>query len=192
MDNIFRVIEKSFFLKKDLPHLTCSFHLGRFNNDTFDPNVGKDRFNSVLRALRKYTEWEAVVDDIHSSYHLNDKRMDIDENTQNHRTCVIKKVNEFDFVLRNLPLDAKVEMVQEIPIEPLTDEADSMKTVKRTSFVRKNLSIEMMIKSGDSDDMDEEDPETYEMKMTIVDPRIVTDMDTLYNLIYKIKCVLAC
>ena len=44
--------------------------------------------------------------------------------------------------------------------------------------------------TGDPDDMDDESEASYEIELEIVNPKEVSDDDTLYNIIYKIECVM--
>mgnify|MGYP000271226168 CR=1 FL=1 len=54
----------------------------------------------------------------------------------------------------------------------------------------KNLVIDMTEVTGDPDDMDDESEASYEIELEIVNPKEVSDDDTLYNIIYKIECVM--
>jgi predicted acylesterase/phospholipase RssA len=57
-------------------------------------------------------------------------------------------------------------------------------------FVRKNLSIDMTIVSGNPSDLDSEEENTYQIEFEIVDPQKVSDTNTLYNIVYKVNDVL--
>ena len=67
---------------------------------------------------------------------------------------------------------------------------DYVRHKQRVSFLRKNLSIDMTVVSGDPDDLDDENEESYEIEMEIVDPTKVNDNDTFYNILHKIECIL--
>ena len=63
---------------------------------------------------------------------------------------------------------------------------DRKRTKTRHSFVRKNLSIDMTISSGDNADMDSEEEATYQIELEIVKP---SDVDSIYkfqNILQKI------
>ena len=66
---------------------------------------------------------------------------------------------------------------------------DKKKNKYRLSFIRKNLSIDMTIINGDVEDMDTEDPNRYQIEFEIIDPKLVTDDNTLFNIVHKIKDV---
>ncbi len=70
------------------------------------------------------------------------------------------------------------------------DVMDHVRHKTRTSFVRKNLSIDMTVVTGEPDDMDDEAEETYEVELEIINPKLITDDDRFYNLIYKIDCIM--
>ena len=63
---------------------------------------------------------------------------------------------------------------------------DRKRTKTRHSFVRKNLSIDMTISSGDNADMDSEEEASYQIEMEFVKP---SDVDSIYkfkNILQKI------
>ena len=63
---------------------------------------------------------------------------------------------------------------------------DRKRTKTRHSFVRKNLSIDMTISSGDNADMDSEEEASYQIELEIVKP---SDVDSIYkfkNILQKI------
>jgi hypothetical protein len=60
----------------------------------------------------------------------------------------------------------------------------------RESFVRKNLSIDMTIVSGNPADLDSEEENSYQIELEILDPKKITDNNVLYNIVYKINDVL--
>jgi hypothetical protein len=65
-------------------------------------------------------------------------------------------------------------------------EMDRKRTKTRHSFVRKNLSIDMTISSGDNADMDSEEEASYQIEMEFVKP---SDVDSIYkfkNILQKI------
>lgn len=64
---------------------------------------------------------------------------------------------------------------------------DCKKTKTRTSYIRKNLSIDMTSIIGGAQDMDSEDPFTYQVEFEIIKPENVEDKNTLFNIIHKIK-----
>ena len=75
-----------------------------------------------------------------------------------------------------------------LPIEHDYDsEMDCKKTKTRTSYIRKNLSIDMTSIIGGAQDMDSEDPFTYQVEFEIIKPENVEDKNTLFNIIHKIK-----
>jgi hypothetical protein len=67
---------------------------------------------------------------------------------------------------------------------------DYVRCKKRVSFIRKNLSIDMTIVTGQPDDLDDEEEETYEIELEIIDPSKVQGDNQFFNIVYKIQCVL--
>jgi hypothetical protein len=50
----------------------------------------------------------------------------------------------------------------------------------------------MSVIKGDPDDKDCDEDTTYQIELEIINPTLVSDRDTLYNLIYKVFDVLKC
>ena len=104
---------------------------------------------------------------------------------------IIKKerVHVEDFKqIKDTPFDIRFAVCKEIPMEhDYESEMDGKKTKTRTSYIRKNVSIDMTSISGNTQDMDSEDPFTYQIEFEIIKPQNVEDKDTLFNIIHKIK-----
>jgi hypothetical protein len=64
---------------------------------------------------------------------------------------------------------------------------DMKKTKRRMSFIRKNLSIDMTVVEGDVEDLDTEDPNSYQVELEIIDPSLVKDDNELFNILHKVK-----
>ena len=177
---------------KSIKHVEFEMRLGKINNNMFDTNVGKDAFMRVLGALKTYEAWESVKESTTSVYYKGNTRMTIDEDSEEVTTVQKKKVKVIDQYLKDRPFDVRFCVSVETPVdEDLGDEVmDYVRHKKRVSFVRKNLSIDMTVVSGDPDDLDDENEESYEIELEIIDPTKVNDNDTFYNLLYKIECIL--
>ena len=81
-------------------------------------------------------------------------------------------------------------MSKEIPMpEDIDREMDKKKVKQRVSFLRKNVSIDITIVTGDSHDMDAEDPMTYQIEFEIINPSAVVSKDDLFKILYKINNV---
>jgi hypothetical protein len=82
-------------------------------------------------------------------------------------------------------------MSRELPTsKPDNEDADRMIEKYRRSYIRKNLSIDMTIISGDSTDMDDEDGKKYQVELEIIDPSMVEDEPKLFNIVHKVFDVL--
>jgi mRNA capping enzyme, beta chain len=175
-------------LYKNREHVEIEWRLGRVGK-SFDTNVGKETFEKLMRALRKYKGWEEVKEHNLTVYYGpkgSNKRITINEDTDEQVAEVKKRVVVADFPLENKPFDVRLGINTEEPCEWGDDtEASSSKSKKRWSFVRKNLSIDMTIMKGDPDDKDADEDTTYHVEFEIVDPTKVTTQDELYNILYK-------
>jgi len=66
-------------------------------------------------------------------------------------------------------------------------EMDRKRTKTRHSFVRKNLSIDMTISSGDNADMDSEEEASYQIELEIIKPSEVDSVYKFQNILHKIE-----
>jgi len=98
---------------------------------------------------------------------------------------MIQKISVVKQDFKRDPLDVRFCVAREIPTNG-EYEMDRKRTKTRHSFVRKNLSIDMTISSGDNADMDSEEEASYQIELEIVKP---SDVDSIYkfqNILQKI------
>ena len=193
MDTLFQNVKPLFNKSKLLPNLEVELRLGKKNRNIFDTNVGRDKFSKIKEALDNYTLWEEVKKTNTSSYYVKDLRYEINEDTDETKTIKKKKLSKYDCVLKNESLDVRFSMSQEIPQPDLDVEnvtVEYMREKERTSYIRKNLSIDLTIVSGTPVDPDDESDTSYEVEFEIVNPTLVQSENNLYNIIYKIQCIL--
>ena len=193
MDNLFQNIKPLFNNSKLLPNLEVELRLGKKNRNLFDTNVGHDRFIKIKESLDNYNGWEKVDKTNTSSYFVKDIRYEINEDTDESKTIKKNKISKYDCVLKNEPLDVRFSISQEIPqpemdVENVT--VEFMRCKERTSYIRKNLSIDLTVVTGTPDDPDDESDTSYEIEFEIINPKLVKSENNLYNIIYKIHCIL--
>jgi len=189
---LFERIKPLFEQHKNDEHVEFEFRLGKFNCGTFDTDVGKQRFELVLDGLRQYPGWEQIVSINEEVFYResDNLRISIDSTTGDEKIVKKERVHNEDFEkLRGAPYDVRFGISKETPVEDYEGEMDKKKNKYRLSFIRKNLSIDMTIINGDVEDMDTEDPNRYQIEFEIIDPNLVTDDNTLFNIIHKIKDV---
>lgn len=192
MNSFIKLITPKFTKFKNLPNLEIELRLGKFHGNKFDTNVGEVNFNKILDSLKKFNGWENVIETNSTSYFLGDKRMDIDDDTEDMTTFIKKKKYKNDFVIPNSSLDVRFSAAQEIPITDMDSDSvmDFMRVKKRISFIRKNVSIDMTIVTAQPDDPDDESDMFYEIELEIIDPLLVENDKVFYNIVYKIQCIL--
>ena len=93
--------------------------------------------------------------------------------------------------IKGAPYDIRFSICKEVaqPDDMELNDMDRKRFKKRISFIRKNLSIDMTISTGDSEDMDNEDPTSYQVEFEIIKPEDVSSRNELFNIIYKINDV---
>jgi len=163
------------------------------NGTFFDTNVGEKTFDKILEALEQFQHWEEKKSDIVEVFYYNEskKRLTWDEDNGTQECIMKKNILKKDFSDDKHPYDVRVSVCQEIPTEkPVDEDADRMIEKYRRSFIRKNLSIDMTIISGDSQDMDDEDGKKYQVELEIIDPTKIEDEPKLFNIIHKVSDVL--
>ena len=113
----------------------------------------------------------------------NNIRISVDEDSG--EQVMIQKISVVKEDFKREPLDIRFCVAREIPMSG-EYEMDRKRTKTRHSFVRKNLSIDMTISSGDNADMDSEEEASYQIEMEFVKP---SDVDSIYkfkNILQKI------
>jgi hypothetical protein len=113
----------------------------------------------------------------------NGIRISSDEDTG--EQVMVQKINVVKEDFKCEPLDVRFSISREIPSFG-EYEMDRKRSKLRHSFVRKNLSIDMTISSGDSVDKDSEESASYQIELEIVKPGDVTSHNQLFNILHKI------
>jgi len=192
MDTIFNLVKPLFHKHKNAPHVEMEFRLGNMHNNMFDTNVGSDIFHRIMEGLEQYKDWEKKTIEETSVYYKNTLRYIINEETE--ETMCINKIPVVKETVRLhglYPFDVRFAISSEVPCEHNPEEVmENSKSKKRYSFVRKNLSIDMTIISGQSDDLDCEDESLYQVELEIIDPLAIKTDQELYNIVHKIHCIL--
>jgi len=170
---------------KNEEDIEVEIRLGKHNGSLFDTNVGKDVWKQVLAGLKKYDGWESVKMTTADVYYndANNVRITCDEETG--EQTMIQKISVIKNDFKRDPLDARFCVAREIPTSG-EYEMDRKRSKTRHSFVRKNLSIDMTISSGDNADMDSEEEATYQIELEIVKPSDVDSVYKLQNILQKI------
>jgi len=171
---------------KNEEHIEVEIRLGKHNGSLFDTNVGKETFERVLKGLRKYNGWEETKTTSTDVFYddTNGIRITSDEDTGEQN--MIQKINVVKEDFKFEPLDVRFSISREIPTHGSYD-MDRKRSKYRHSFVRKNLSIDMTVSSGDNADMDSEDASSYQIELEIVKPSDVNSYNELFNILHKIS-----
>lgn len=179
-------IKDVFETHKNEEHIEVEIRLGKHNGSLFDTNVGKETFERVLKGLRKYDGWEETKTTSTDVFYddTNGIRITSDEDTGEQVMVQKIKVVKEDFKFE--PLDVRFSISREIPTHGSYD-MDRKRSKYRHSFIRKNLSIDMTVSSGDSVDMDSEDVSSYQIELEIVKPSDVGSYNDLFNILHKVN-----
>lgn len=170
----------SAFIEFVKPHLgknnlEIEFRLGKknLNGNFFDTNIGKENYEKLHRRLSRYPAWDSVKQENVSVFYGTRKglRVIFDEERDEQIACVTKhNLGNLDQVLRDQQLDVRLSASLENPA--VYDNEKDMFTHerkrKRTSFVRKGLSIDLSI--VENCDKDSENPLVYQAELEIVEP----------------------
>lgn len=189
MHNIKAIVDKVFPVfetYKDEDHIEVEIRLGKYNGSFFDTNVGKTTFETILEGLRKYPGWEDASLTTSDVYYNDSNNVRISVNTDTGEQVMVQKINVVKEDFSGQPTDMRFSVSREIPTSGQY-EMDRKRKKTRHSFVRKNLSIDMTISSGDNVDMDSEEECSYQIEFEIVDPTKVSNINEFFNIIYKIN-----
>ena len=165
--------------------IEVEIRFGKHNGSLFDTNVGKDVWKQVLKGLRKYDGWESTKTSTVDVYYNDNNNIRISVDEDSGEQVMIQKISVVKEDFKREPLDVRFCVAREIPMSG-EYEMDRKRTKTRHSFVRKNLSIDMTISSGDNADMDSEEEASYQIEMEFVKP---SDVDSIYkfkNILQKI------
>lgn len=171
---------------KSLSHVEIEMRLGHTQGARFDTNIGEKDFKWIMSGLRKYDNWSSIKETTNQVYYEGNIRHTIDQETDN-EVCIEKiKIKNIDH--RADKFDVRLAVAQELPHEtPLDEVAEFDRCVikNRISFVRKNVSIDLTVVTGDPDDLDDEEEKQYQVELEILN---VNDLskDDLVNSIHKI------
>ena len=173
---------------KNEDDIEVEIRLGRQNGSFFDTNVGKDAWKQVLSGLQNYDGWEKKESKSYEVYYNDSESVRItnDEDTGDQEMIQKIKVRKEDFVDSKQPLDVRFCISREIPTTG-EYEMDRKRSKTRHSFVRKNLSIDMTISSGDNADMDSEEEASYQIELEIIKPKDVDSDARFFNILHKIN-----
>jgi hypothetical protein len=190
MHTAFDQIEPVFNQFKNRANVEIELRLGKKTKSGFDTNVGKSVFEQVKAGLDKYSGWESVKTSNTTVYFKDDIRVIDDDDTGETRAEIKKKLKKCDIPIDGSPFDVRFCVATETTCAKPEDTVyEDMRVKHRTSYIRKNLSIDVTRVEGDSDP-DSETADSYEIEFEIINPKNVTDRDTLYNMIHKIRDVL--
>lgn len=182
LNKVFSVFESH----KDEENIEVEMRLGNHNGSLFDTNVGKDVFNRILAGLKKYDGWEKVDNSTSDIYYNDENGIRITANQDTGEQKMIQKINVVKQDFTGSPFDLRFSISREIPTWG-EYAMDRKRTKVRHSFVRKNLSIDMTISSGDNVDMDSEEECSYQIELEIVKPSDVKSENELFNIIHKVN-----
>ena len=165
--------------------IEVEIRFGKHNGALFDTNVGKDVWKQVLGGLKKYKGWESTKTSTVDVYYNDNNNIRISVDEDSGEQVMIQKISVVKEDFKREPLDVRFCVAREIPMSG-EYEMDRKRTKTRHSFVRKNLSIDMTISSGDNADMDSEEEASYQIEMEFVKPSGVDSIYKFKNILQKI------
>ncbi len=187
IQEITNTVFQTFEMYKKEEYIEVEMRLGKHNGTLFDTNVGKEPWTRILEGLRKYQGWEHTETTVSDVYYNDTNSIRITAN-DTERT-MIQKIGVVKQDFTGQPLDVRFCIAREIPTSGSYD-MDRKRTKTRYSFIRKNVSIDMTVSSGDTADMDAEDTVSYQVELEIIKPGDVDTPQKLYNSIHKVADVL--
>ena len=192
MEPFYNKLDTVFSNYRSLPNVEFEIRLGKIQNGSFDPNIGKEKFYKIMKGLKKYNKWEKVTKSNSTVYYFKNKQRLILDEDSGSQTLEIKEKRYYEpLSLTDKPLDARFSVSTEkyIGEECPDEDAEFSRTRKRESFIRKNLSIDMTIIEG-TEDMDSEEDSTYEVELEIIDPKGVKTKQQFISHLMKVDDVL--
>lgn len=173
---------------KDKKFIEIEFRLGKIVDKKFDTNVGKDMFEKIHRRLLKYKGWEEIKNTSDEVYYWDDGTRCV-YNDDSSVTCKKHSIMKKDFNL-NQPLDVRFAVSQEVPVDQPETDAKRSVSRKRTSYIRKNVSIDLTEVSGSPSDIDCEDEITYHVEVEFMNPSELLKHHQIVNSVQKVHDLL--
>lgn len=165
------------------------FRLGHKNQDMFDPNVGEDVFKRVKARLDRFTEWEKVVHTDDEVYYWPTQIRYVYNESAQTSVCIRKdKVSVSDVKME--PLDVRLAVSREVPAVLPKKEATRRVVRKRTSYIRKNVSIDLTEVQGNTGDIDDERNNVFQIEIEVISPAAVSSVHDAYTILWKVSDVL--
>ena len=171
--------------------------ISKSNSDLVSSTGASSIRTSVRRRLRKFMKvCSSSSDGKRSSTrwkmsHADAENVRMSVDCEEQRSLVRKsKIENVDFVgIETSPFDVRFSVNHE---EPMQGEFvwDRKRSKQRTSFIRKNLSIDMTFSTGAAFDKDDENPTCYQIEMEVVDPSEISCEEELFNIAYKINDIM--
>jgi len=192
--DLFQMIEPQFEKFRNTKNVEMELRFGKIHNKKFEPSIPSASYERIIKGLEKYKEWEKIIKTDTSVYYKKDKRIIVDDITGDQTIMIKKNIRHINHDLDNSPFDVRFSISTENTVEEEEgkddDVMDHVRIKSRKSFIRENLSIDITKVSGEPTDIDDEEESKYEIEFEIVDPTLITDSPTLFNIIYKIRDVL--
>ena len=194
LETAYKKVHKVFDEHRSDPHTEVEMRLGKFNGKMFDTNVGQEAFDKIYRALMKYDGWEKILKTEEQVFYRDrdNLRMSVDESTGDRKIVQKLSVHKEDFKrIKGVPYDVRISFSKETPteIDDFSD-MDRKRTKHRQSFVRKNLSIDLTMSTGDAIDLDAEDTTDYQIEFEIINPSDVKCKNEFVNIVQKVNDLL--
>ena len=187
----FEKIEPVFNKFKSNANIETEIRIGKITRAGFDTNIGEVKFKQILEGLERYMGWENVIK-THTTTYIKGNLRVIDDEVSGKTTAQVKtRIKKIDVPLPDRPVDIRFSVSTEVACDKPEDiEYEDMRVKHRTSFIRKNLSIDMTKVTADPDDLDSEENTTYEIELEIIAPSVITSQDELYNIVHKVDDIL--
>jgi hypothetical protein len=180
-----------FDVHNDSENVEVEMRLGKFNGTFFDTNVGKAAYDRVLAGLQGYKGWEDIRTSVCDVFYHDAAgiRLSVDDETGQQTMIQKQSLVREDFQYPGSPMDLRFSISKELPVSG-EYEMDRKRVKKRQSFIRKNVSIDMTISSGDVVDKDAEDPNHYQIELEIINPADVGCQEEFFNILWKVNDLL--
>lgn len=168
---------------RDTEHVEIELRLGKVGR-TFDTDIGANLFTTVCKGLEAYTGWESVTykeDEVYywpSGVRCRYSDTDVVTERKNKILTLDHKIG---------PLDVRLGISQEIPVDMPSEDATRCVQRRRKSFLRKNVRIDCTIVYGPPSDPDSESETTYQIELEILSAR--TDQE-IFSALHKVHDVL--
>jgi hypothetical protein len=139
MSEVIEKVSEVFDKYKDDPLVEIEGRLGIYEEDsrTFGTNIGDEHYENIKKLMMSGNKWKNTKETLETDYISKKLRLSVSDNGE--QRCIEKKrLLNINFIIDNGPIDFRVSVSKEIPVDtdkfPLKSKCEHSRTKKRNTW----------------------------------------------------------